>query len=36
MVELTSLIAPSFYEVHRALKENKFTHYWLKRWPRIH
>ncbi|WP_410769594.1 PBSX family phage terminase large subunit [Fontibacillus sp. BL9] len=29
-VPLTSLIAPSFYGVHHALKEDKFTHYWLK------
>lgn len=29
-VALTDLIAPSFYGVHRALKEDRFTHYWLK------
>lgn len=29
-VPLTSLIAPSFYDVHHALKEDRYTHYWLK------
>ncbi|KJE26466.1 phage terminase large subunit [Geobacillus kaustophilus] len=29
-IELTDLIAPSFYEVHHALKEERYTHYWLK------
>ncbi|MBD2861612.1 PBSX family phage terminase large subunit [Paenibacillus oceani] len=29
-VPLTNLIAPSFYEIHHALKEERFTHYWLK------
>jgi PBSX family phage terminase large subunit len=29
-VKLTSLIAPSFYEVHHAIKKNKYSHYWLK------
>ncbi len=27
---LTKLIAPSFYGVHNALKEDQYTHYWLK------
>ena len=27
---LSELIAPSFYEVHTALKNNVYTHYWLK------
>lgn len=29
-VPLTSLIAPSFYELHHSIKEHKYTHYWLK------
>lgn len=29
-VQLTDLIAPSFYGVHHYLKEDRFTHYWLK------
>lgn len=29
-VRLSQLIAPSFYEVHHALKEDRYTHYWLK------
>lgn len=29
-VHLTDLIAPSFYGVHHYLKEDRFTHYWLK------
>lgn len=29
-VALTDLIAPSFYDVHHALKEDRYTHYWLK------
>lgn len=29
-IPLTNLIAPSFYDVHHALKEDRFTHYWLK------
>ncbi len=28
-VALTDLIAPSFYEVHHALKEDRYTHYWF-------
>ncbi len=30
MTALSSLIAPSFYSVHHALKEDRYTHYWLK------
>ena len=30
MPKLTELIAPSFYEIHRDIKENKHTHYWEK------
>ena len=30
MISLKQLIAPSFYEIHRYLKESKYTHYWLK------
>lgn len=29
-VPLTNLIAPAFYDVHHALKNDRFTHYWLK------
>ncbi|SCW86227.1 phage terminase, large subunit, PBSX family [Paenibacillus tianmuensis] len=29
-VPLTNLIAPSFYDIHHALKEDRYTHYWLK------
>lgn len=29
-IKLTGLIAPSFYDVHKDIKENKHTHYWLK------
>lgn len=29
-MKLTEAIAPSFYDLHNALKENKYTHYWLK------
>lgn len=28
-MNLSSIIAPSFYEVHKYLKQNKYTHYWL-------
>lgn len=28
-VALSDLIAPSFFEVHRAIQENAYTHYWL-------
>lgn len=30
MMTLSSIIAPSFYEVHKALKNHEYTHYWLK------
>ena len=30
-MELTEAIAPSFYQLHKDLKENKYTHYWLKK-----
>ena len=29
-IRLSSLIAPSFYVVHDAIKKNKYTHYWMK------
>lgn len=29
-VRLTSLLAPSFYGLHRAVKRHRATHYWLK------
>ena len=29
-VSLTSVIAPSFYEIHDFLKQEKYTHYWLR------
>lgn len=29
-VKLTDLIAPSFYKVHRAIKNNEYAHYWFK------
>lgn len=29
-MRLSKLIAPSFYEVHQAIKEGQYTHYWLK------
>lgn len=29
-VALDDLIAPSFYDVHHAVKEDRYTHYWLK------
>lgn len=28
-INLSNVIAPSFYEVHKDIKENKYTHYWL-------
>ena len=28
-VSLKNIIAPSFYDVHKFLKEHKYTHYWL-------
>lgn len=30
MPRMTEIIAPSFYELHRDVAENKYTHYWLK------
>jgi phage terminase large subunit len=30
MTRLTDVVAPSFYEVHKDLKQGKHTHYWLK------
>ena len=30
MVKLTNLIAPAFYSLHNDIKENKYTHWWLK------
>jgi len=29
-VNLKSIIAPSFYEIHRHVKNNNYTHYFLK------
>jgi len=29
-VKLTDQIAPSFYNIHNYIKDNKYTHYWLK------
>jgi len=29
-IRLSNLIAPSFYGVHKDIKNNKYTHYWLK------
>lgn len=29
-IKLTELIAPSFFNVHHAIKNNLYTHYWLK------
>lgn len=29
-ISLTKLIAPSFYDVHHAIKEGRKTHFWLK------
>lgn len=30
MARLSDLIAPSFYDVHAAIRNEKYTHYWLK------
>lgn len=30
MEKLTNLIAPSFYKLHKLIKQHKFTFYWLK------
>lgn len=32
IVKLKSIIAPSFYDVHKDIKKELHTHYWLKRW----
>lgn len=29
-VNLTNVIAPAFYNVHHAIKEKRYSHYWLK------
>lgn len=29
MISLRSLIAPSFYDIHKFIKEDRYTHYWL-------
>ncbi len=29
-MELSKVIAPSFYEIHKEIKQEKYTHYWLK------
>lgn len=29
-VKLTDVIAPSFYSVHHAIREKRYSHYWLK------
>lgn len=29
-IKLSELIAPSFYEIHNDIKNNRYTHYWLK------
>lgn len=29
MISLKKLVAPSFYAVHNAIKNNKYTHFWL-------
>ena len=29
-VSLKSTIGPAFYEVHKHVKNNDYTHYWLK------
>ena len=29
-VNLKSIIGPAFYDVHKHIKNNDFTHYWLK------
>ena len=28
-IKLTDIIAPSFFDVHKFLKQEKYTHYWL-------
>jgi hypothetical protein len=29
-VSLKDCIAPSFYDVHRSIKKEEYTHYWFK------
>lgn len=29
-VYIKDIIAPSFYDLHKDIKEHKHTHYWLK------
>ena len=29
-MKLTEAIAPSFYQLHKDIKENKYTHIWCK------
>ena len=29
-IKLSDLVAPSFFELHRLIKEDAYTHYWLK------
>jgi PBSX family phage terminase large subunit len=29
-IKLSELVAPSFFELHRLIKEDAYTHYWLK------
>lgn len=29
-MNLTDAIAPSFYQLHKDIKEDKYTHYWRK------
>ena len=30
MIKMSDLIASSFYQLHRFVKSNRYTHYWLK------
>lgn len=30
MIRLSNIIAPSFYELHRQISDDRYTHYWLK------
>ena len=29
MIKISELIAPSFYDIHKFIKEDRYTHYWL-------
>ena len=29
MINLSSIIAPSFFDIHRFIKQDRYTHYWL-------